>query len=199
MLPIDTCRVTRQPLTKHDLIGKQAASAYPVIHERVLWLYLRFLEHKREHGSTKEKAIYTDMSLCDLVQRLLSKRCATFYRRNDTFLLLTGEQGASGFVEIGTDDEKPPLVLENCLSYDEMKLSALLSVSSYTQFINDGNRKNRGEVPTEKDKIEENGIIIGLIGARLSRRDLMEFQDIVIAKTQNTAENGYGTKKKTRR
>lgn len=40
--------------------------------------------------------------------------------------------------------------------------------------------------------LEREGVIIGLIGARLSRRNLMEFQDIVIARTQNTKAHGYG-------
>lgn len=32
------------------IIEKQAASVYPVIHERVLWLYIRYLEHMKQHG-----------------------------------------------------------------------------------------------------------------------------------------------------
>lgn len=95
---------------------------------------------------------------------------------------------------IGTEAETPPLVLKNVLSYDEIKLSALLSVSSHSEFINDGNRNNIGRIENDKSKIERCGVVIGLIGARLSRRDVMEFQDIVISKTQNTVENGYGQK-----
>lgn len=49
--PISTCRVKSQPPERLTLIEKQAASAYPVIHERVLWLYLKFLEHKSQHGT----------------------------------------------------------------------------------------------------------------------------------------------------
>lgn len=80
----------------------------------------------------------------------------------------------------------------NILSQIHNQLSALLSVTSYTDFINDGNRKNCGIVEKDLKKIEADGIIIGLIGARLARRDLMEFQEIVIAKTQNNSTNGYG-------
>ena len=72
------------------------------------------------------------------------------------------------------------------------KLSALLSVSSYTELINNGNRQNCGVIERNKSLIEREGIVVGIIGARLTRRDVMEFQDIIIAKKQNTTENGYG-------
>lgn len=73
-----------------------------------------------------------------------------------------------------------------------LQLSALLSVSSHSELINDGNRRNCGEIEKNKSLIERQGVVVGIIGARLTRRDVMEFQDIVIAKTQNTKENGYG-------
>ncbi|XP_030381841.1 uncharacterized protein LOC115629502 [Scaptodrosophila lebanonensis] len=189
---INTCRVVSQPRSRHASIGQQIASAYPIIHERTLTLYLQFLEHKAQWGNEIEKEIYSDLSLCDFVQRLLAKRCVSFFARNDKFLLLSGERGASGFEPIGTTAEVAPLLLRNVLSYDEIKLSALLSVSSHTEFINDGARSNCGVVERNRRAIEVDGVIMGLIGARLSRRNLMEFQDIVIARTQNTKEHGYG-------
>lgn len=68
---------------------------------------------------------------------------------------------------LGTSAETPPRILENCLSYDEIKLSALLSVSSYTHFINDGSRDNCGKYCTSRQMVEEFGVIIGLIGIAL--------------------------------
>uniref|UniRef100_A0A1A9UPI8 Uncharacterized protein n=1 Tax=Glossina austeni TaxID=7395 RepID=A0A1A9UPI8_GLOAU len=144
----NTCRVMSQPKDRYPYIEKQIASAYPIIHERVLKLYLDFLEHKSKYG-------------------------------------------CSGFMQVGTKDEKPPLILRNVLSYDEIKLSAFLSVSSYTEFINDGNRQNCGVIEQNKNRIEREGLVIGIIGARLNRRNVMEFQDIIITETQNTSENGY--------
>lgn len=47
---------------------------------------------------------------------------------------------SEGWEEIGTTEEKPPLILENCLSYDEMKLSSMVYVSGYTECINGGSR-----------------------------------------------------------
>lgn len=81
--------------------------------------------------------MFYKLSLCDFVQRLLINRCASFFARNDKYLLVTGERGASGFEPIGSSEEQEPLRLEQVLSYDEVKLSALLSVSSHTEFINE--------------------------------------------------------------
>ncbi|XP_055906003.1 uncharacterized protein LOC129941405 [Eupeodes corollae] len=186
------CRIQNQPEDRSSFILNQLASAYPVVHERVLCLYINFLEHKSHYANKCEKEIFSNISLTDFVQRLLTKRCVTFYGKNDKYQLLTGEKGCSGFMTVGTEAETPPLLLKNVLSYDEVKLSALLSVSSHSEFLNDGNRNNIGVIETDKTKIEREGVVIGIIGARLSRRDVMEFQDIVISKTQNTFENGYG-------
>lgn len=71
-------------------------------------------------------------------------------------------------------------------------MSAFLSVSSYSELINNGNRENCGKIEKNKSLIEKEGLVIGIIGARLNRRDVMEFQDIIISKTQNVEERGYG-------
>lgn len=97
------------------------------------------------------------------------------------------------FLEIsGTPKEEEPATLKNCLSYDEIKLSALLSVSSYTQFINIGNRDNCGIIEDNENKIQKRGIIAGLIGARFEKAGVMEYQEIVVSKEQNVPGNGYG-------
>ncbi|XP_039958839.1 uncharacterized protein LOC126757960 isoform X1 [Bactrocera neohumeralis] len=188
----NTCRVISQPKERYPEIEKQIASAYPIIHERVLGLYLAFLEHKCKYGNKRELELYQNLTLTDFVQRLLAKRCVSFFGKNDKYLLLSRHRGCSGFLDIGTDGEKPPLLLEDVLCYDEIKLSAFLSVSSHTEFLNDGNRQNCGVIERNKSRIETDGVIIGLIGARLVRRDVMEYQDIIITSKQNTKENGYG-------
>ncbi|KAH8295923.1 hypothetical protein KR018_000701 [Drosophila ironensis] len=186
---VDSVRIERQALSN---ISEQIASTYPVIHERTLFLYLQYLEHKCLWGNSVEQGVYKDLSLCGLVQRLLEKRCASFFARNDKYLLLSGERGASGFEAVGTPLEKAPLLLASVLSYDDIKLSALLSVSSQTIFVNEGERTNCGRVGRGSRTLQPSGVIVGMIGARLSRRNLMEFQDIVVARTQNTRANGYG-------
>ncbi|EDX01203.2 uncharacterized protein LOC6524232 [Drosophila yakuba] len=189
---IDTCRVKAQPVDRSDHIQKQIASAYPVIHERTLLLYISFLEHKLKFGSEQEKLIYKDMTLVDFVQRLLVKRCVWFFGSGDYYHTMDGKIGLEGFEAVGTFSEKDPLTLNSVLSYDEIKLAALLYVSCHSEFINDGRRSNAGEVTQNKDTIEREGVIIGLIGARFERPDVMEYQDIMITETQNTQAKGYG-------
>lgn len=78
------------------------------------------------------------------------------------------------------------------LFFTYSQLTALLSISSHTEFINDGNRYNEGIVEKDKSKIESAGVVIGLIGGRFQVKQTMEWQDIMITATQNTRENGYG-------
>ncbi|XP_061403046.1 uncharacterized protein LOC133338935 [Musca vetustissima] len=136
------------------------------------------------------------MSLETFIQRLLTKRCVAFVGPMDAYMLMNGRVGYGlDYDLIGSDEEKEPLVLSNCLSYDEVKLSAFLSVSSYSELINDGNRKNMAIIEKDLSKIEREGVVIGLIGARFQRPYVMEYQDIIISIEQNTEERGYGPRK----
>ncbi|EDX17075.1 GD16694 [Drosophila simulans] len=189
---IDSCRVKAQPEDRGPNIQKQIASAYPVIHERTLLLFISFLEHKLKFGSEQEKALYKDMTVIDLVQRLLAKRCVWFFGAGDYYCTMQGKIGHGGFEAVGTPAETDPLTLTSVLSYDEIKLAALLYVSCHSEFINNGSRANAGAVTQNKDTIEREGVVIGLIGARFERSDVMEYQDIMITKTQNTQAKGYG-------
>lgn len=188
----DTCRVMSQPVERYAEITKQIASAYPVIHERVLRLYLAFLEYKTKYGTDIERKLYTGMTLTALVQRLLEKRCVSFVGPLDHYLLLSGATGLGKFYDVGTEKEEAPFLLKDVLSYDEMKLSAFLSVSSYTEFLNDGNRRNAGIIEVDKSKIERVGVVVGIIGARFQAREAMDWQDIIVSKEQNIKKHGYG-------
>ncbi|XP_045455043.1 uncharacterized protein LOC123664556 [Melitaea cinxia] len=189
--PIETVRLeklkVRRPI---DQLKKNVVSTYPIIHERVLLLMTHFLIYKREYGSNIEKALYKDMTVPELIDRILQKRAVSFMNQNDSYLLLTGEQDEEGWEQVGTIHQKPPLVLENCLSYDEIKLSAMVYVSGHTECINDGERHNSGVI--KEDIAEENAVIIGLIGPRFERRGRMDYEDIVITEQQNCLEHGYG-------
>uniref|UniRef100_A0A2A4JIY8 Uncharacterized protein n=1 Tax=Heliothis virescens TaxID=7102 RepID=A0A2A4JIY8_HELVI len=179
--PIETVRLeklkVRRPIEK---LKKNIASTYPLIHERVLLLMTHFLIYKREFGSSIEKELYKDMGVPQLIDRILKKRAITFMGQADKYLLITGEKGSllsglspqekkqvrakrfrgsEGWESVGTVNQRPPLILENCLSYDEMKLSAMVFVSGYTECINDGERKNSGVVCEET--AEPDAIMIG--------------------------------------
>lgn len=91
-----------------------ANSVYPLIHESMLPLIARWLKHKREFGSSVEKALYKDMKLLELIQRLLEKRAVYFYRSEDRYKLIDNKKGEGGWESVGTDDEIEPLVSLHC-------------------------------------------------------------------------------------
>lgn len=175
-----------------DILEMNANSVYPLIHEAMLPLLARWLKHKRTHGSAIERAMYQDMGLVQFIHRLLEKRAVHFFGANDKWKLIDGKTGVQGWENVGTDHEKEPLVLTKCLSYDEIKLSAMVAMSSHTEFINDGSRENRGVVSPDPDSIQPRGVILGVVGTRFSRPRVMEYQDILITPLQNTVDNGYG-------
>ncbi|XP_046802809.1 uncharacterized protein LOC111675899 [Lucilia cuprina] len=193
--PVDSCRVKSQKIERLPFIIRQIESAYPVVHEKVVYLIIDFLEHKLKYGSSKEKLLYANMSITDFVHRLLSKRCVTFVDAIDEYLLITGETGqGDDYLKIGTEEEEDPLVLNKVLSYDEVKISALLSITSHSEFINEGQRENAGRPETDLNKIEREGVVVGLVGARFAREERMEYEDIQITQLQNIEENGYGSR-----
>ncbi|XP_026753890.2 uncharacterized protein LOC113514098 [Galleria mellonella] len=189
--PIETIRLqklkTKRPL---DNLKRNIVSTYPVIHERVLLLITHFLIYKREFGTSIEKAFYKDVTVPMFIDRILKKRAVVFMGEDDHYKLLSGETASEGWEAVGTLHQKPPLVLENCLSYDEMKLSAMVFVSGHTECINNGARHNVGMEVGED--AEDNAVIIGIIGTRFERRARMDCEDILITEQQNTWENGYG-------
>jgi len=71
-----------------------------------------------------------------------------------------------------------------------MQLSALLSLSTPTHFINNGNRYNNNE-PGDKDTYHPHGTLVGCVGARFERKGLMEDQLMRIS-IKCTEDNGYG-------
>ncbi|CAH0714860.1 unnamed protein product, partial [Brenthis ino] len=189
--PIETVRLEKLKVRKSlEKLKRNVTSTYPLIHERVLLLMTHFLIYKREFGSNIEKTLYKDMTVPELIERLLKKRAVSFMNPNDEYLLLSGEQDEEGWEQVGTIHQKPPLILENCLSYDEMKLSAMVYVSGYTECINDGERRNSGVI--NEDNAEDDAVIIGLIGPRFERRGKMDYEDILITEHQNSLEHGYG-------
>ena len=52
---------------------KFANSAYPILHEDVLFLSEQFLQIKKDHGNLSEKTFYKSMNVIDLIDRLIKK------------------------------------------------------------------------------------------------------------------------------
>ncbi|XP_011315507.1 uncharacterized protein [Fopius arisanus] len=192
--PIKTvqCAALRARGISEDILEFNANSAYPIIHEAMLPLIAGWLKHKRDHGSHVERTLYRNMTLMKFIQRLLEKRAVEFYGGEDRWRLIDNSSGEGGWEAVGTSQEKEPLILEHCLSYDEIKLSAMMILSSHTEFINDGARDNRGVVSNDPDSYQPRGVIMGVIGSRFERAQVMEYEDMVITPHQNNLDNGYG-------
>eukprot|EP00854_Cymbomonas_tetramitiformis_P009099 gene9099-10781_t len=168
-----------------------ARSTVSIASREFLKLVEGFLQLKRSTGSEREQLVYTHMSPADLIARLLKQRPIVFFGANDRFQLRDGQGGVGGFEDVGGLEESGNLRLDDLLSYDEMQLSALLGVAGRTHFINCGGRDNCAE-PGEPETFERKGVYVGLVGARFERQGLMEWQTMIVSRSQNTAERGYG-------
>lgn len=180
------CQLLQRRAAPPQQLSAFIESARPLLHESVVRLYAGFLRHKARHGTASERELYRGMTVTALVHRLLTKRAVSFYGPGDAFTLLDGTRG-SGW----PSDPSADTLLER-LSYDEIKLSALLSVSSYSVFINSGSRGNKGVPAPSCDAIQQSGVVVGLIGPRLEKEGVMEWEDVVVSRAQNVAAHGYG-------
>jgi len=172
-------------------IVQNALGTRPLLHGDSLRLLEEFLEIKRSSGSAIEKGVYDNLDTSGLVQRLISCRPLCFSMWKDVFFLRGGERGEGGFETIGSEAEKSPLILASLMSYDEIALAALLTVSTPTHFINKGSRSNQGE-PSSSEDFERKGIYVAQVGCRFERRGFMDWSHMVVTEDQNTVANGYG-------
>ncbi|XP_055676835.1 uncharacterized protein LOC129786061 isoform X2 [Lutzomyia longipalpis] len=138
----------------------------PVITEPVIHLYIKYLEYKNHYGSCVEKEIYRDMAVEDFIERLLVKAWITDKRSSCCTTKVIHA--------IGTEQESPSFAMKDYLTCDERKLASFISLSTKS-----GNK-----------------IIIGACNPQLNIKGLFDYQDIVISKSQNTKQNGYGVKPK---
>lgn len=76
----------------------------------MLPLMAAWLKHKRRYGSLVEKALYAKMGLVEFIQRLLEKRAVQFFGADDRYKLLSGAAGSDGWENVGTANEREPLV-----------------------------------------------------------------------------------------
>ncbi|KAI1300942.1 hypothetical protein F5Y03DRAFT_385804 [Xylaria venustula] len=162
-----------------ETVRSDALNTRIVVHGRFPQLVQRFLEHKRRHGSSLEKAYYQPgWTWQQQTARLVEKRSLVFMGGSDFTVLRSGEHigGASKeWDRVGTEEEKlnKHLFLKDYLSYDEIMLSSLVGVSGPSYFINDGRRVNMGR-PGKDGEFEPRGVIVGLVGARFERQDRMD-------------------------
>ena len=127
------------------------------------------------------------LTVTDFLNRLMLKRAVYFSSRRDSAGIvvetphgLSTEKLSDQWVTVGSINERPPFTLHNCLSYDELRFSALITFSSESAFLNDGRRKNRGYFEPNRARIQDHGVIIGGIGPRMERWRAMEHRDLFV-------------------
>lgn len=178
--------------TVQKKIAEHAQKTYVLLDAHLRNFLASFLRYKNYYGSHVEKKLYASMSVEQFIMRLLEQRPLVFMTAADQYLLRSSStHGNGGFEKVGTDQERVPLVLKDYLSYDEMAIAALIGISSPTFFINNGARDNKS-IKGAPGSYEQEGIYVGLVGARFEKPGYMEWRHMIITPTQNTAENGYG-------
>lgn len=117
----------------------------------------------------------TPENVKNLYKRLVEKRPKYFYTAEDT---TTKER---------SHDEKKSndtVKLNDYISYAEMDFcSSLLQVSGDVNFVNDGNRYNKGLRGVD-DEYEKKGRIAALVGARFEIKDAMESTNLIFGTSQ---------------
>lgn len=183
------------------LIAVHASKTNIVLTRPVYSLATEFLALKCRYGNEIERKVYTGMSTNAFIKRLYLNRSLAFFGRGNTTVILNHDEGAgtinlglakNKWQDVGTVNEQDPLVLKNCLSYEEMQISALMGVAVPTFFINRGDRMNFGEISPSSSVFEPFGIYIGLVGARFENENKMESEYCLITPERCTPENGYG-------
>jgi hypothetical protein len=178
----------------YDMIERFANGARPIIHESVKMLIRDFINVKRQVGTAAEKSFYGssawggDDGVLAFVRRLLYNRPVMFYLPEDIFLRRKSTDAArGGFEEIHNRVDR----LAEHISYPEMEISALVSMSVPTLFINAGGRNNSGR-RGDPGTFQPQGVYTGCVGARLEKANVMEWRHLVVTRDQNTEANGYG-------
>jgi len=94
-------------------------------------------------------------------------------------MLGSQSQQWGGFEDIGTCKQGSPLLLQDYLSYDEMQISALISVAVPTLFINNGGRDSLCK-PGDQGTYEDTGVLVACVGARMVLPGRMEAEHMVV-------------------
>jgi len=167
-----------------------ANRAYPIIHADVDDLMQKFLSKKKISGTDDEKKIYESMTVQSFTHRLLTKRPLVFFNPNDYWADKKGNSGQGDWDKKARQDK-----LRNFLSYDEIKISALIQLSTETFLINSGSRNNKGEKGGNGSFIPE-AVYVAAVGARFEKPGKMDYQDIVVSKDKKDEifENYYKKK-----
>lgn len=169
------------PVRSKTSLVEMARGTRPFISSE-LWLILdKFMDFMRSLPGVEGanyRTVYDGMSPAGLVKRLLTKRPIVFLNSHDSHVLrhgtLTFQSGGNKWSNVAmTLDAVPNLpFLREYISYDEMLLSACVNMSTPTFYVSDGSLSD----PTSKASVAfiPEGILCGLVGARLEKSGFME-------------------------
>jgi hypothetical protein len=193
----EAVQLSSVPAEEHEQVAQMASEVTPLCDREMCGLLRGFLKYKMAQGSSVERATYASMTVREFFTRLLCKRPLAFWGTGDRHVLSTTRverqlqsHQFGGFEEIGMEEQQAPLLLEDYLSYDEMQLSALISVAVPTLFVNSGGRDSKCLLG-ERGSFQETGIIVACVGARMVNGRRMEAEHMLVTADCDTA-HGYG-------
>jgi hypothetical protein len=142
--------------------------------------FMEFMRNLPDPEGANYREVYNGMSPADLVKRLIVKRPITFYMKHDRNILrsipkrLLPGKGKWDNVAKTLDQRQADFpFLREYISYDEMLMSACVNMSTPTFFVSNGSVKKHVE-PKPLDPFIPEGILCGLVGARLQKKGFME-------------------------
>lgn len=165
-----------------ETLVEMAKTTRPFISKELWDLLEEFMEFMRnlpDPEGGNYRAVYDGMSPAELIKRLLTKRPIVFYKgdsnvlRNDPKKLYPGRHARWNEVARTLEKERTDWpYLREYISYDEILLSAYVSMSTPTYFVSDGSLKAPESISTKL--FVPQGILCGLVGARLTKWGFME-------------------------
>lgn len=167
--------------TKESLV-EMAQATRPFIAKEIWNLldqFMIFMKNMPGIEGENYRAVYDNMTATGLVRRLLTKRPYVFLEETDSNVLrenpLTLRSGKEKWNNVARTLEQGQAgwpYLREYISYDEMVLSALVNMSTPTYFVSDGSLRSTSERPRRPFVMQ--GILCGLVGARLEKNGFME-------------------------
>eukprot|EP00697_Spironema_sp_BW2_P003777 gnl/Spiro4/15028_TR8098_c0_g1_i1.p1 gnl/Spiro4/15028_TR8098_c0_g1~~gnl/Spiro4/15028_TR8098_c0_g1_i1.p1 ORF type:complete len:592 (+),score=99.95 gnl/Spiro4/15028_TR8098_c0_g1_i1:33-1778(+) len=184
-------------------LNTRVAETYAIASTSLTTLIEEWLKIMKVWGSPIERQFYETATVASMVKRFLEKRPLMFMSTSDVTLFpdspsnqapssLNGEWLLVGddYEEKLSDDTKlirkqtDRIQLKDYLSYREMPLSALLSASVFTKFINNCNKYNRAK-PSSGSDFHQAGFLVGGVGPRLELLSVMESRYLLITAEAN--------------
>ena len=193
--------VLRLGLVTPDELTGCFRTTRPLLNPRIQQYLSDFLDYKKAQGTAAEQALYATMTPAQLLDRLVgpnNKRWAVFLPEGRGEGAIVDVHGAS-LGELPASGQESAVFLRDHLSWDEVFISSLISVSAKTPFLHcgargrdrgdsaakDGHRADDGHVPM--------GVYTGSVGSYFRRPDIMDHRFMVVTPS-HTADRGYGPK-----